>query len=56
MEPMPVGAALDFWCERDPDAVWLVEGDREVTRAELAAKGNQVARVLVTPVSAPARW
>jgi bile acid-coenzyme A ligase len=44
---MAVGAALDFWCERDPDAVWLVEGDREVTRAELAAKGNQVARVLV---------
>lgn len=47
MDPIPLGAAIDFWADRSPEAVSLVEGDRRRTRAELAAKGNQVARFLM---------
>jgi bile acid-coenzyme A ligase len=47
MDKMPLGAAVDYWPGQDPDAVWLVEGDREVTRRAVADKGNQVARHLM---------
>lgn len=43
---IPVGAAVDFWAERDADAVWLIEGGREVSRGDLAETGNRIARFL----------
>lgn len=45
-ESMPLGAAVDYWADQDPDATWLVDDTGDMKRAQVMAKANQVARHL----------
>lgn len=46
MTMIPMGAALSWHAERDPEASAIIVGDHEVTRSEIDARSMAMARVL----------